>query len=187
MKKLIFFLLISVCARAQQAGLRAGINVSNLTSTSFSASTGYYAAFTGHLVNKRFYSLQPEIGWIRLGAKGQVSGYNGATSSEIVADYAFLNLMNKFSFHPALGILVGPGFEQEMSNSPYLRKQSSMTVNLGMAFSFPGGFGVEARVRRGIRDLYDGKQAQITESNLFPFGEHSFLSFQAGLFYKFSK
>jgi hypothetical protein len=187
MKKLLVLLLFSLSVKAQQAGIRAGVAVSNLSNTDFSAHTGYYAAFTGHLSSKGIYSLQPEMGIMRLGAKGEAVGSNGQTSQAIVADYVFLNIMNKISFHPSFGILIGPGFEQEMSNSSYLRKQSSLALNLGLALSLPGGIGFEARVRRGLRDLYNGAQAREQETQLLPFGENSFLSFQAGLFFKFPK
>lgn len=187
MKKIIVLVLCTLSLQAQQAGLRAGVSVSNITNTAFSAYTGYYAAFTGTLKSKGMYGFQPEVGFMRVGAKGQAEGYRGETAREIRADYAFLYLMNKFSFHPSFGLTVGPGIEQEVSNSPFLRKQSSVSLNLGMEFSLPGGLGVEARVRRGVRDIYSGEQERSPSSVLFPLGNNAFLSYQVGLFYKFSK
>ncbi|MFS0488792.1 outer membrane beta-barrel protein [Leadbetterella byssophila] len=189
--RILILLFVAIQAQAQMAGLRGGVAVSNLTQTDFSAHTGFYAGVVGNFKSGGIYTLQPEMGFLRVGAKGDISyevpRVGVVNEKGIVADYVYLNIMNKFSFHPAFGILVGPGWEQEVSNHPALRKQWDLAVNLGIDVKLSSKVGFEARVRRGTRDLYNGSHTLPSSSELFLWGENSFLAFQAGMFYYFAK
>lgn len=191
MKQIFFLLLLAFSATAQKAvGLRAGVNVTKITRTVFSARTAFYAGLTGEKQISNRYALQLEAGYSSQGASGDVVDTKPVnrtfTDSEISAHYFTLGLMNKFRFHPAFSLLAGASGEQELSNNPFLVRTLDLALALGAEYKFSPGFGLEMRVKRGLFNIFDNSfysTGQYTGNLLM--GSHAHLVLQAGAVYYF--
>ncbi len=196
MKKLflITLLILGLTAEAQvtfNPGIRAGMNLSNVGELEASYKPDFYISFLGALNLTRVYTLQPEIGYSRQGAKDvPYHGYNYNSQNytsgmtDLQLNYMTASLMNRFNisqFH----IAVGPTFDFLMShNMNYRENDVDLGISFGMGYKSASGFGVEARLKQGIIDVvsddfYGGE-------NGFFFGDYNTNTvIQLGVFYAF--
>jgi hypothetical protein len=154
----------------------------------YSTITDFYIAGFGELKLSKFYALQPEIGYSREGSKKEYvtvtyNPYNDSNvtqnqTAEFKVQYLTLNLINKFFIKkvyfqvgPSLDINVSP--EKKVSDNNYsynpynynyyanYNDYSAIDVGFvgGFGFDFTKNFGVEARIKKGVVDVYDGQDA----------------------------
>ncbi len=171
-------------------GLRAGVGVSNITHTVFSAKTSFYAGITGEMRMSDLYALQVEAGYSGQGALGQVTVQRPVnrefSNSGVHAHYFTLGVMHKFTLHRTFTLLAGSSGEQEMSGNPFLSRTLDLAAVAGAEYKFSPGFGVEIRVKRGLFDIFDNSTystGQYTGNLLM--GSHAHLVMQAGAVYYF--
>ncbi|MCD8540732.1 MAG: PorT family protein [Leadbetterella sp.] len=196
MKKTFFFtilLAMSLPAQAQRTksvGLRAGVNVSNITRTVFSARTAFYAGLTGEMRMTDLYALQIEAGYSQQGAQGDVKTRRSVNrdfwASGIQSHYFTAGIMNKFTFNRTFSFMAGISGEQELSRNPFLTRTLDFGVVAGAEYKFLPGFGLEVRAKRGLFDIFENSAYTTGEytGNLL-IGSHANLVFQAGLVYYF--
>lgn len=190
---ILFFLACSLCSTAQtkfKPGVRAGANFANITSTGFSARTDFYVSGLGELRLGSVYALQPEFSYSRQGAKGAVIERSDATrtpvANEIVTNYVSFGAMNKFYLSDFFNVMIGPTLDQEMGQSPVLRRYWDATINVGIEFKTPFGLGIEARMKRGTIDLINSNKFEtIGNRGWFNIEENANIVIQAGLTYYF--
>lgn len=196
MKKIFLLAIISgltlplKAQHTKSVGLRAGLNVSNITRTVFSARTAFYAGLTGEMRVSDLYALQMEVGYSGQGALGEVKDRRSVnrdfSASGIRTDYFTAGLMNKFTFDRAFSLMVGASFEQELGRNPFLRRTLDMAVVTGVEYKFSSGFGLEVRAKRGLFDIFDNSVYTTGEySGNLLMGSQSNLVLQTGLVYYF--
>lgn len=176
--------------RTKSVGLRAGVNVSNITRTVFSTRTAFYTGLTGEMRMTDLYALQMEVGYSQQGAMGEVQDRRtinrSFSASGIRTDYFTAGLMNKFTFNRTFSFMVGISGEQELGRNPFLSRTLDLAIVTGAEYKFSPGFGLEVRAKRGLFDIFENSAyttGQYTGNLLM--GSQANLVFQAGLVYYF--
>lgn len=196
MKKIFLFVIAlgpvfpAAAQRSKAVGLRAGVNVSHITRTVFSARPAFYAGLTGEIRMNEVYALQVELGYSGQGALGEVKterNYNRSFSaSGIRTDYFTVGMMNKLSFNRSFSFMAGVSGEQELSRNPFITRMPDLAVALGAEYKFLPGFGLEVRVKRGLLDIFDNSSYTTGKyTGNLGIGSHANLVMQAGLVYYF--
>jgi hypothetical protein len=158
-------------------GFRAGVNFSKLTQTNSVSKTDYYVGGFGALKISKFYTLQPEISYTRQGAKDVATATtigtydnNGYPINSVIISkedvetaYISLGIINKFNFTEKLSVIVGPsvdfltegntGSNRDFSDT--LFPQIDIAFTAGVGFTVFKNFTVEARIKKGLIDVYD--------------------------------
>jgi hypothetical protein len=154
----------------------------------YSAITDLYIAGFGELKLSKFYALQPEIGYSKEGSKKEYvttisipdknSNVTQNQTAEFKVHYLTLSLMNKFFINkayfqagPSLDINISP--EKKVLDNNYSYNQynfnyydnyndySAIDIGFvgGFGIDFTKNFGIEARIKKGVVDVYDGQDA----------------------------
>lgn len=198
MKKIFLLIILAGLSlpgftqRTKSVGLRAGVNVSDITRTVFTARTAFYAGLAGEMRMTGLYALQLELGYSQQGALGNVEDERSVnrhfSDSGIRTEYFTAGVMNKFSIHRKFSLLAGASVEQELSGNPFLSRTLDAGVILGAEYQFLPGFGLEVRAKRGLFDIFENSAYTTGEytGNLL-MGSQSNLVLQAGLVYYFKE
>lgn len=198
MKKIFFLAIITglslpgLAQREKSVGIRAGVNVSRITRTVFTARPAFYAGLTGEVRINKVYALQAELGYSGQGALGELNvarNYKRTFSaSGIRTDYFTMGIMNKLSFNRAFSLMTGVSGEQEMSGHPVLNRTADIAMAVGAEYKFPSGLGLEMRVKQGLVNIFDIFPYTTREytGNLL-MGSHTNLVLQAGMVYYFKE
>lgn len=173
MKKIIFAallcFLVSIESNAQvtfNPGVRGGINFSHLTKRSdyvsysngyyteednnpYPAKTDFYLGVYGALRLTKYYTLQPEIDYMRQGA--QIKSSN----SNIDVSYLSFIVINKFSFNEKFNIHVGPTLDFVVEKNFDVDSEVDLAFIAGAGFNVTKNFCIEARVKKGIIPVID--------------------------------
>ncbi|QEE48598.1 PorT family protein [Flavobacterium alkalisoli] len=195
-KKLLFaFFMLGLFAASAQVtfkpGFRAGANFSRLTNTDLDTKTDFYVGAIGALKLTRFYTLQPEIGYSRQGAKGDLyfyDSYYGESYTEnvdIKLEYVTLTLINKFTFNDAINFQVGPTFDIGTNVDNRYQNDVDLGITAGIGYTLPFGLSIEGRVKKGIADVLD--TYYYSDGSNYYYEDHSNtnLVFQVGISYTF--
>lgn len=189
-----FFMLGLFTASAQvtfKPGFRAGVNFSKLTNTDLDTKTDFYVGAIGALKLTRFYTMQPEIGYSRQGAEGNLSyydSYNGETYTEnidVKLEYVTFTLINKFTFTDAINFQVGPTFDIGTNANNAYEGNVDLGVTAGLGYTLPFGLSIEARVKKGIVDVLDTYYYNDGSGYYYEDHSNTNLVFQVGLSYTF--
>jgi hypothetical protein len=184
MKKLILASAIALfgTVNAQTFGVKAGLNVSNLTNQNDGATdskTGFYGgAFLNAPIGANF-SIQPEVLYNGKGAKG-----NGLTLS---MDYISIPVMFQYNATPAFYLEAGPELSFLISSKLKASGGSvdvkeafngfDIGIGLGAGYNFTQNIGANLRYVAGISDVAKDNAGSAVRNG----------AFQVGLYYKFSK
>jgi len=203
MSKILFFLTcvgmsmgIATHTYAQKKftpGLRAGMVVSTLTDLDASYKTDYYVGAQFPIRLTRLYTLQPELSYIRLGAKNTdiwqaraEEGWGNKTGifekEDMNMSYLDFIIMNKihwrqFNAHGGIGIAFLTG------GTKYADFNYDFTYTIGLGYSISRTIEVETRFRYGATGLISMK-----EENIYSLGSARHIenmSVQLGLTYSF--
>lgn len=197
MKKLISLLMIIISGLsfAQvtfNPGVRAGANFSHFSNNEnfssyywgdwyypenvnmdFKTKTDFYLGLFGNIRFAKFYALQPEINYSRQGTKLEtnVNNWNGQT---LTASYVGIQIVNKFYFNK-FNVHVGPTLDFLVEQKNFdAENEIDLGITAGLGFDITKNFGVEARVKKGFVPVY------------YFNGDHSNVTFQAGVYYTFN-
>ena len=148
-------------------GVRAGLNISSLTNSNAESRADFYVGGQVGIQFNKFYTLQPELTYSRQGATidGYVqydtalpAPYNTVYSSyDVELQYISLSVANKFRIVDGFHALVGPSLDFKVGdNFDYDNDLIGfdLGVFLGVGYTFPNGFGVEARFKQGLVDIF---------------------------------
>ncbi|MBU4537950.1 MAG: PorT family protein [Weeksellaceae bacterium] len=185
MKKLFFVgaLALFTAANAQTFGLKAGMNVSNLTNSDGAKSKiGLNAGVFMNAPLAESFSIQPELLYNGKGAKEDGSG--GATLN---LDYLSVPVMFQYNATPQFYLEAGPEFSFIMSakakgGGATLDVKDQINsfdfgIGLGAGYYFIPNFGLTARYVAGFTDIAKDNSGDSVKNNVF----------QVGLAYKFGK
>ena len=167
MKKTIALLVMCLsgffAAHAQvkfKPGIRAGVNVAQITQTDFDSKTDFYVGGFGAIKFTRFYTLQPEINYSCQGSgKGTFYDYN--TGNEIEMDkkieinYLSFGIINKFTFNDQFDVHFGPTIDFETSSNVHTNSDVDLAFTAGIGYTLPVGLTIEGRVKKGIVDVLE--------------------------------
>lgn len=159
----VFFGILQTQAQVTfKPGLRAGANFSHFTkgndydynntsnNVNFDTNTAFYIGFYGALKLSKYYTLQPEIDY-----SAQGSNYHDTNGNyNLNVDYLQFGVMNKFSFSDQFNIHFGPTLDFVVSKNFNTQADVDMAFVLGAGYNFTPNFGIEARVKKGIIQVY---------------------------------
>lgn len=196
-KTLLFsFLLLSLFTATAQVtfkpGFRVGANFAKVTNTDLDTKTDFYVGAIGALKLSRFYTMQPEIGYSRQGAKGDLTyydSYSGVYYSEnvdIKLEYVTLALINKFTLTDAINVHVGPTFEIGTNTRNVYEDDVDLGLTAGIGYTLPFGLSIEARVKKGLIDVMDEYYYDDSGYYYYEDDTNTNLVFQVGVSYTFT-
>ncbi|MFK5878053.1 MAG: porin family protein [Flavobacteriaceae bacterium] len=184
---IVVLMLITYSAFSQKKlhlGVKAGVNYSSLSNTSFDYKPGLYVGLFLQVQVSDFYALQPELYYSNQGAK---TNFLGAEDVNIhYVSIAFANkffIMNDQRFHLLAGIGLDLDWDDNLINLANSGFETNnifavdMTVFGGLGYQFDMGLTIEARYKRGLIGVFTDE--------LFEENNHFNSVFQFGLAYKF--
>lgn len=188
---LFFFGLTLVNAQVTfKPGLRAGLNLSKITQSDASSRTDFYIAGFGELKLTKYYTLQPEISYSKQGGNDVlVQNFNNQTGNydvskeDISVDYISFAIVNKFTFNNKFNIHIGPAIDFQAGQNQFTQSDVDLAFLLGLGISVTNNLSIEARVKKGIIDIYE---TDYFSDNSYNVGDYNtnFL-FQLGVSYTF--
>ncbi len=206
MKKLLviglLFVSVVISAQKVQPGIRTGTNLSKIYGIKGDVKADFYIGGILALNLGRIYTLQPEIGYSNQGGskiykreKMNDTEYKD-TYKNLDLQYVSLALTNKFyitpyrnlniSLTPGIDVLVADNFgsEEKISESGFVYTNNvsqnitgaDLNMSFGLGYEHWSGFGVEARYKMGVVDVFHDYNVRGSAQNRV---------FQIGLIYKF--
>ena len=201
MKKLVLSAAIAVSSLtfAQQFGIKAGMNVSSLSSDAAlsdqKSKIGFNAGVFMNAPLAENFSIQPELMYSQMGDKGTTTILGTTYSSARNLDYITVPVMFQYKASPSLYLEAGPEFGVLVSAKNKLKNESNGNtlaesdnykdnlngfnagIGLGAGYYFTPNVGLTARYVAGLTDIFkDGQNAGDSVKNNV---------FQVGLAYKF--
>lgn len=181
---LFCFVLIGIVQSNAQVtfkpGVNIGLNISNIKNTNFESKEGFYIGAFGALKLSKIYSLQEEITYSSQGGKGTIDGFYydqisptevntiyEARDAKISLQYLSFVTMNKFNISNSFYVLAGVFFDFLVASDFKIDLHDNFVANVsrgedidlgitgGLGFSLPKGFSIEARIKKGVRDVFD--------------------------------
>ncbi len=171
---LLLFLFAGSYAQVSiRPGVRAGANYSQITRTYYDPRTDFYFGVLGEIKFNNTFFLQPEIGFSRQGARGDV--YRLPESGEekvwarknIESNYVTWGVTGKLAFSRAVRILFGISAERSVEGPEAvkpLRSGGDFCALAGAEYKFPFGLGIEFRIKRGTFDMIDSRDYETFSS-----------------------
>ncbi|MCZ2083999.1 MAG: PorT family protein [Flavobacteriales bacterium] len=201
MKKLVLGAAIAMSSLtfAQQFGIKAGMNVSSLSSDASlsdqKSKIGFNAGLFMNAPLAENFSIQPEILYSQMGDKGTATVLGTEYSSARKLDYITVPVMFQYNATPAFYLEAGPEFGLLVSAKNKLKNESTgntvsessnykddlngfnFGLGLGAGYYFTPNVGLTARYVAGLTDIAKDR----------PSGSDSVRNnvFQVGLAYKF--
>ena len=201
MKKLVLGAAIAMSSLtfAQQFGVKAGMNVSSLSSDASlsdqKSKIGFNAGVFMNAPLAENFSIQPELMYSQMGDKGTTTILGTEYSSARNHDYITLPVMFQYNATPSFYLEAGPEFGLLVSAKNKLKNESNgntlaesssykddlngfnVGVGLGAGYYFTPNVGLTARYVAGLTDIAKDR----------PSGSDSVKNnvFQVGLAYKF--
>ena len=201
MKKLVLGAAIAMSSLtfAQQFGVKAGMNVSSLSSDASlsdqKSKIGFNAGVFMNAPLAENFSIQPELMYSQMGDKGTTTVSGTTYSSARNHDYITLPVMFQYNATPSFYLEAGPEFGLLVSAKNKLKNESNgntlaessnykddlngfnVGVGLGAGYYFTPNVGLTARYVAGFTDIAKDR----------PSGSDSVKNnvFQVGLAYKF--
>lgn len=155
-------------------GLRAGANYSQITRTYYDPRTDFYFGVLGEIKFNHTFFLQPEIGFSRQGAKGDIyrlpeAGENDKVlaGKNIESNYMTWGVTGKLAFSRSVRILFGISAERSLEGPEAikpLRSGGDFCALAGAEYKFPFGLGIEFRIKRGAFDMIDSRDYETFSS-----------------------
>jgi hypothetical protein len=134
--------------------------------------------------------LQPEISYSKQGGNDVlVQNFNNQTGNydvskeDISVDYISFAIVNKFTFNNKFNIHIGPTIDFQAGQNQFTQSDVDLAFLLGLGISVTNNLSIEARVKKGIIDIYE---TDYFSDNSYNVGDYNtnFL-FQLGVSYTF--
>ena len=169
-------------------GLKAGLNVSNLSNMDMNSKTGFYGGVFVNIPVAKDFSVQPEVLYSAVGAKEK-----GGSNAKLEIEYISIPVMFQYKVLPNLYVEAGPQFSFLMdarlkdSEGSLLLKDATrgfdFGIGLGAGYNITKNIGVNVRYTAGFSDI-------VNKSHRYLYGYDRTGSvkngvFQVGVHYKF--
>ena len=173
-------------------GLRGGLSFSTISETKSSYKTDFYIGALGEINITKIYRLQPEITYSRQGSNNVGYYFNDNNQNEIVKfrdlqlGYLSFTLLNKLTFGPGIQLQFGPAVDVLVNdNLDKVETYNDLALISGIAYRLPSGLTFEARLKKGILDVFDSSYYN-DRNDYYLFGSYNTnVNFQLGLSYAF--
>ncbi|KIA90766.1 porin family protein [Kaistella jeonii] len=168
---------------AQTFGLKAGMNVSNLSNSTDAAKSkvGFYAGVLMNAPIAEKFSIQPEVLYSSKGAQSD------GGDVKLNLDYISVPVMFQYNATPSLYLEAGPEFgfiisaKLKVGGGTMDVKDTfngfDLGIGLGAGYYFIPSVGINARYVAGVTDVVKNNPDTAVRNNVF----------QIGLTYKFMK
>jgi hypothetical protein len=185
MKKISLFLCAltltgSIFAQQASIGLKAGLNVSNLSNSSgydMGSKLGFNGGLLAHIHLNPTLALQPEVVYSGQGAKYTVNG----TEHTLNLNYINIPVQLQYMFNNGFRLQTGPqvGFLASVKDkvgdgeTGYFTSQDFKTVDFswsaGLGYLSASGLGVDGRYNFGISNI-NNVGTNVLKNNVFQIG-----------------
>lgn len=185
MKKLFLVGAVALfgAMNAQTFGVKAGMNISNLSNADDTKSlVGFNAGVFMNAPLAADFSIQPEVLYNAKGAK-----YDGPGDISLKIDYISVPVMFQYNATPQFYLEAGPEFSFVVSSKAKANGMSGdakdavesfdIGVGLGAGYYFTPNIGLTTRYVAGFSDVIKNNPGDSVRNGVF----------QIGLAYKFSK
>jgi opacity protein-like surface antigen len=184
MKKVFLGLAVvfGTMAMAQKVGIKAGGNLSSLSSDDSKSQFGFYAgAYLNAPINAKL-SIQPEVVYSLQGAEAK--GLPSGTSANINLGYINVPVMFQYTLAQDLFVEAGPqfGFLTSAKIKAKGYGQTATTdvkdemntfdfgIGLGLGYNFTPNLNMNARYTAGITDVAKNNSGDAVRNNVFQLG-----------------
>lgn len=169
-------------------GLKAGLNVSNLSNMDLKSKAGFYGGVFMNIPVAKDFSVQPEVLYSNVGAKQK-----GDSNAKLEIEYISIPVMFQYKVLPNLYVEAGPQFSFLMDarlkdnvGSLHLKDATrgfDFGIGLGAGYDITKNIGVNVRYTAGFSDI-------VNKSHRYLYGYDRTGSvkngvFQVGVNYKF--
>jgi hypothetical protein len=174
------FLAATIFAQNSSIGLKAGLNISNLSNSSgyeMGSKAGFHGGLLAHIHLAPSLALQPEVVYSSQGAKYTVS--NG--EHDLSLNYINIPFQLQYMFDNGFRIQTGPqvGFLASVKDkvrnteTDYFTTQDFKTVDFswsaGLSYLTYSGLGIDGRYNFGISNI-NNAGSNVLHNNVFQLG-----------------
>lgn len=172
-------------------GVRGGVNLAKITQVESDFKADFYAGIFGELKFGKLYSLQPELTYTRQGGAGiTFAQYDYDLQREVFHkedvsfSYISFSVVNKLNLPGGLNFQLGPTFDILADSGRYANTEVDLAFVFGIGYNITNNLAVEARVKKGIADVFEPNYYYYTSDNYYDDYNTNFL-FQLGVSYSF--
>ncbi|MDH5033340.1 porin family protein [Chryseobacterium cucumeris] len=143
-------------------GLKAGLNVSNLSNMDMNSKAGFYGGVFVNIPVAKDFSVQPEVLYNAVGAKEK-----GGSNAKLNLEYLSVPVMFQYKALPNLYVEAGPQFSflidarLKKSASTGALKNATQSfdfgIGLGAGYNLTKNIGVNIRYTAGLSDIVKTK------------------------------
>ncbi|UTX49438.1 porin family protein [Chryseobacterium sp. MA9] len=167
-------------------GLKAGLNVSNLSNMDMNSKAGFYGGVFANIPIAKDFSIQPEALYSATGAKGK-----GGDETKLNLEYLSVPIMFQYNALPNLYVEAGPQFnflidarlKKSASTGAFKSATNSFDfgIGLGAGYYFTKNIGINVRYTAGLSDIVKTRYQYGYDRT----GSVKNSVFQVGINYKF--
>lgn len=143
-------------------GLKAGLNVSNLSNMDMNSKAGFYGGVFVNIPVAKDFSIQPEVLYSATGAKEK-----GVSNAKLNLEYLSVPVMFQYKALPNFYVEAGPQFNflidarLKKSESTSLLKNGTQSfdfgIGLGAGYYITKNIGINVRYTAGLSDIVKTK------------------------------
>jgi hypothetical protein len=188
------FVLATLFSNAQvQLGIKAGVNIADISELKTSKKTSFYGGLVLNIKTSNKYTLQPELLYSKQGAtlSDDDNTLDGVTN-DIQLDYFSIGIINKFYVAKHAHIIIGPSIDirayKNFTRNDFNDLLPPVDISFigGLGFDVTPNLSVEARYKQGVVDILDYYDIfENTESTSNIETRNLNEVFQLGVVYKF--
>lgn len=176
----VIFLSSSLFSQEAKFGLKAGLNVANLSNNQGSemgSRLGLHGGVLAHIHLTKKIALQPEVVY-----SGQGSKYTLVDGEHVLSlDYVNIPLQVQYMFNngfrlqtgPQVGFLISVKDKRDGTETGFFTSDDFKTVDfawsLGLGYLTDSGLGVDARYNIGLKNINDAGSF-VRKNNVFQLG-----------------
>lgn len=156
-------------------GLKAGLNISNISNSDLNSKAGFYGGVFANIPVAKDFSVQPEVLYSGMGGKDKSN-----SNVKLNMDYIAVPVMLQYNLIPNLYVEAGPQFGFLISakgkgNGVSVDVKDNLKtfdfgIGLGAGYYFTQNIGVNVRYTAGLSDVPKNNTGDASRNGVFQFG-----------------